>query len=149
MRKLGHEEEIFRSCINSIQHSYTTVANVSSRYTGLRSVSRVFRLSGRGRELLGDRKLSIWKFLRGRGFNKAELHLKVETAYKDATVRPSNLHPSEDVDAVSEPQTSSSAGSPSTRPNLGKATLILPRVQDEQEGDTGGSEVKLTKAKKN
>ena len=38
--------------VSSVQLSFVTVAKVSSLYQGFRSVCRIFRLLGRGRELL-------------------------------------------------------------------------------------------------
>ena len=56
--ELGNDEEAFRSCVGAIQLSYSTVPNVSSLYQDPRAISRVFRLLGRGKELLDDRKVS-------------------------------------------------------------------------------------------
>ena len=63
--ELGTDEDVFRSCVSDVQISFTTVPNVSSLYQDPRSISRVFRLLGRGKDLLQDRKFSVWNFLKG------------------------------------------------------------------------------------
>ena len=67
MPALGLTEETFQSCVRSLQMSYSTIPHVSSLYRDPRSVSRVFRLLGRGSDLLVDKKFSVWNFLRGSG----------------------------------------------------------------------------------
>ena len=54
--ELGPDEEMFQSCVTSIQVSYATVPNVSSLFRDPRSISRVFRLLGKDKDLLSDRK---------------------------------------------------------------------------------------------
>ena len=61
----GLGEENFQSCIKNLQMSYSIIPHVSSLYRDPKSVSRVFRLLGRGADLLADRKFSIWNFMRG------------------------------------------------------------------------------------
>ena len=66
-------EETFQSCIKSLQMSYSTIPHVSSQYRDPKSVSRVFRLLGRGADLLADRKFSIWNFMRGSATRRTSL----------------------------------------------------------------------------
>ena len=78
--ELGPDEETFQSCITSIQVSYATVPNVSSLFCDPRPISRVFRLLGKGKDLLSDRKFSMWNFLKGSGRRRAKLLLKLENS---------------------------------------------------------------------
>ena len=139
----------FRSCVAGIQISYNTVPNLTSLYKDSRSISLVSRLLGRGQELLADRKFSIWNFLRGSALRRGKWFAKFETAYKSVVVSPSVLHPTEDSDVASEPQTSSSSESPTARLNLGKATVALASLQDEAPCGSGGTKRNSTKSKKN
>ena len=59
---LASDQEVFQSVVSSLQLSFVTVPNVSSLYQDPRSVYRIFRLLGRGRELLSDKKFSVWTF---------------------------------------------------------------------------------------
>ena len=149
LTELGPDEEVFRSCVAGVQISYNTVPNVTSLYKDPRSISRVFRLLGRGRELLADRKFSIWNFLRGAALRRGKWFAKFEAAYKSVVVSPSALHPTEDSDVASEPQTSSSSESPTARLNLGKATVAVAKLQDEVPCGSGGTKKKSAKLKKN
>ena len=88
MPELGPDEEVFHSCISSIQLAYQTVPNVSSLFRDPRSLSRVFRLIGRGRDLLEDRKFSVWNFSKSSGPRRVRFQTKLESAYKSAVVRP-------------------------------------------------------------
>ena len=54
--KLGPDEELFRACVSSIQVPCATVPNVSSLFREPRLISRIFRLLGKGKDLLSDRK---------------------------------------------------------------------------------------------
>ena len=47
--------------------SYSTVPRVCSLYRDSESVSQVFRLLGRGVDLLTDKKFSVWNFPKGSG----------------------------------------------------------------------------------
>ena len=80
MPDLGPDEEVFHSCISSIQLAYKTVPNVSSHFRDPRSISRVFRLIERGRDLLDDRKFSVWNFLKGSGPRRVRFQSKLESA---------------------------------------------------------------------
>ena len=152
LTELGPDEEVFRSCVAGVQIPYNTVPNVTSLYKDPRSISRVFRLLGRGRELLADRKFSIWNFLRGSarsGLRRGKWFAKFETAYKSVVVSPSVLHPTEDSDVASEPQTSSSSELPTARLNLGKATVSVAKLQEEVPCGSGGTKKKSANSKKN
>ena len=59
MPKLPVDVEMFDSCLRSLQMSYSTVPHVSSLYKDPKSVCRVFRLLGRGSDLLVDKRFSI------------------------------------------------------------------------------------------
>ena len=48
----------FDSVVRSLQLSYVTVPNVSSLYEDPKTICRIFRLLGRGRGLIRDRKFS-------------------------------------------------------------------------------------------
>ena len=149
MTELGPDEEMFRPCVTGVQLSYTTVPNVASLYKDPWSISRVFRLLGRGRELLNYRKFSIWNFLRGSGLSRGKWFTKSETAYKSVVVSPSVLHPSEDSHVASEPQTSRSSESPTSRLYLGKAFVAVPKLQDEAPRGSSGTKTKSAESKKN
>ena len=138
LTELGPDEEVFRSCVAGVQISYNTVPNVTSLNKDPRSIS-LHPLLGRGMELLADRKFSIWNFLRGSALRRGYWFAKFETAYKSVVVSPSVLHPTEDSDVASEPQTSSSSESPTARLNLGKATVAVAKLQDEVPCGSGGT----------
>ena len=63
--ELESDKGTFQSCVHSLQMSYNAVPNVSSLYRDTRSISRVFRLLGKGQELIRDKKFSVWNFLKG------------------------------------------------------------------------------------
>ena len=93
--ELGSDEDIFRSCIGSVQMSFTTIPNVSSLYRDSRSISRVFWLLGRGKDLLLDRKFTVWSFLKGSNPRKTALQASFE-----ASVAPVNLCLPDDGDII-------------------------------------------------
>ena len=64
---LESDGDVFQSCVKSLQMSYLTIQHVSSLYRDPKSVSRFFRLLGRGTGLLADKKFSVWNFLKGSG----------------------------------------------------------------------------------
>ena len=148
LTELGPDEEVFRSCVAGVQISYNTVPNVTNLYKDPRSINRVFRLLGRGRELLNDRKFCIWKFLQGSGLRRCKWFAKFDTACKSVVVSPSVLHPTEDSDVASEPQTSSSSELPTARLNLGKATVAVAKLQDEAPCGSNGTKKESAKSKK-
>ena len=70
---LESDAEMFRSCLHSLQGSYLSIPHVSKLYRDPRSITRVFRLLGRGQDFLADKKFSIWNFLEGSGPRRATL----------------------------------------------------------------------------
>ena len=145
--ELGNDEEAFRSCVEGIQISFNTVPNVSSLHQDPRAIPRVFQLLGRGKELLTDRKFSIWNVLKGSGPKRASLLTRFENAYKKAVIAPEvpSLPDDEDVTNGSGTTTSNSSLSPNS--NLGGATIALARCA----GDSSGAaklKTKISKGKK-
>ena len=78
MPELEPDEEVFHSCIASIQMAYKTIPIVSSLFRDPRSLSSVFRLIGRGRDLLDDGKFSVSKFLKGSGPRRVRFQSKLK-----------------------------------------------------------------------
>ena len=81
--ELGTDEDVFRSCVGSVHLSFTTVPNLSSLYQDPRSISGVFRLLGRWKDLIQDRKFTVWKFLEGAVLDERlyKLRLKLLTRW--------------------------------------------------------------------
>ena len=149
MPELGPDEEVFHSCISSIQLAYKTVPNVSSLFRDPRSLSCVFRLIGRGRDLLEVRTFSVWNFLKGSGPRRVRFQTKLESAYKSAVVRREDDPFSVDPDVSVLSRVSSTTSSPDSQPVLGKATVSLSRCAEG--GNDGARKTKGSsgKAKKN
>ena len=125
---LASDQEAFQSIVSSLQISYVTVPNVSSLYQDPRSVCRIFRLLGRGRELLSDKKFSVWAFSRGSVPKRLALREKMETAYKKKTVlHGEGLPIFLDVSSPSGSAPSSSNSSPLTGPSLGLVSVSVAR----------------------
>ena len=146
--ELGPDEEVFQSCVTSIQVSYATVPNVSSLFRDPRSINRVFRLIGKGKDLLSDRKFSVWNFLKGSGFRRTKWQTKFENSYKSVVVRREEALLPDDSDVPSASHSSSNASSPASRALTGKVTLSMPRCVDEMKDDKR-SKGKGEKTKKN
>ena len=125
--ELGPDEEMFQSCVTSIQVSYSTVPNASSLFRDPRSISRVFRLLGKGKDLLSDRKFSMWNFLKVSGPRRAKSQTKLENSNKSVVARREDVQLAIDSDAPYGSRSSSNASSPATKTLTGKATLSLPR----------------------
>ena len=149
MPELGPDEEVFHSCISSIQLAYKTVPNVSSLFRDPRSLSRVFRLIGRGRDLLEDRKFSVWNFLKGSGPRRVRFQTKLESAYKSAVVRREEDPFSVDPDVSVLSRVSKTTSSPDSQPVLGKATMSLSRCADGGNDSARKAKGASGKAKKN
>ena len=98
--ELEGDEEAFKSHISSVQMSYKSVPNVSSLYRDPRSISRVFRLLGRGTDLLLDRRFSAWNFFKGSISRRRTLQVKLENAYKNAVVSTDDLCFPEDTESA-------------------------------------------------
>ena len=101
--------------------------NVSSLFRDPRSVSRVFRLLGKGKDLLSDRKFSMWNFLKSSGPRRAKLQAKLENSYNGAVARREDVQLAIDSDVPSGSRSSSNTSSPAPKALTGKATLSLSR----------------------
>ena len=64
---LESDKGAFRSCLRSLQASYLTVPHVSSLYRDPKSIARVFRLLGKGPDLLSDKNSLCGIFLKDVG----------------------------------------------------------------------------------
>ena len=62
---LESDKDVFQSCVRSLQVPYQTVPHVSSLFRDPKAVGKVFRLLGRGTDLIGDKKFSVWIFFKG------------------------------------------------------------------------------------
>ena len=146
--ELGTDEEICRSCVTSIQVSYATVPNVSSLFRDPRSINRVLRLLGKVKDLLSDRKFSVWNFLKGSWFRRTKLQTKFENSYKSVVARREKVQLADDSDVPSASRSSSNTSSPTSQALTGKVTLSLPRCVNERKDDKR-SMGKIEKIKKN
>ena len=146
--ELGSDEDVFRSCIGSVQMSFNTIPNVSSLYRDQRSISRVFQLLGRGKDLLLDRKFTVWNFLKGSNPRRTTLQSSFESAYKRASVAPMKLSLPDDGDITYGNDSCTSNSSASPRFSLAKATISLPRCEPGGSGTQKPKE-KANKSKKN
>ena len=143
---LASDHEAFQSIVNSLQLSYVTVPNVSSLYQDPRSVCRIFRLLGRGRELLSDKKFSVWTFSRGNVSKRLALREKMEAAYKKTVLDGEGLPIFLDVSSPSGSAPSSSNSSPLPGPSLGLVSVSVSRCVEA--GVNNDKTKKKTKAKK-
>ena len=73
---------LFQSCIVSLQISYQTVPHVSNLFRDTKVISHVFRMLGRGDEIISDKNFSIWNFLKGSSSRRVSLQGKMETGYR-------------------------------------------------------------------
>ena len=146
--ELESDKGTFQSCVHSLQMSYSSVPNVSSLYRDTRSVSRVFRLLGRGHDLTRDKKFSIWNFLKGGATRRQNLLNRLESSYRVAVARPETLCLPTESDPDCRSGSTSSTGSLSPRSFLGKATLAVPRCEVVASATKGPKE-KVPKGKKN
>ena len=150
MADLESGEENFQSCIKSLQMSYSTIPHVSSLYRDPKSVSRVFRLLGRGADFLADRKFSIWNFLRGSATRRTSLLGKLETGYRKAVLQHDRPIVSSTTTTPSVSRTGSVNSSPSPDPSLSRISVSLIRCSSSSVEDTGKkSNSKFAKNKKN
>ena len=143
---LASDQEVFQSVVSSLQLSYVTVPNVSSLYQDPRSVYRIFRLLGRGRELLSDKKFSVWTFSRGSVPKRLALREKMETAYKKTVLHCEGLPIFLDVSSPSGSAPSSSHSSPLPGPSLGLVSVSVARCGEAEVNNDKTK--KKTKAKK-
>ena len=135
--ELGPDEDMFQSCVTSIQVSYATVPNVSNLFRDPRSISRVFRSLEKGKDLLSDRKFSKRNFLKGSGPRRAKIQAKFENSYKGVVTRREEVELAIDSDAPCGSRLSSNTRSPAPKTLTRKATLSKPRcvggVNDDKE----------------
>ena len=144
------DEYSFRSVVRSLQLSYVTVPNVSSRYKDPKTISRVFRLPGRGLGLIRDKKFSVWNFLKGSELRRTAMSGKLEVSYKNSVLRGEGLLLFLDMTSLSESRTPSSSNSPVTGPSLGQVSVTVARCSEEcVEGGATKSKPKASKGKKN
>ena len=146
--ELGSGEDVFRSCIGSVQMSFTRIPNVSSLYRDPRSISRVFRLLGRGKDLLLDRKFTVWNFLKRSYSRRTALQSSFEAPYKKASVAPVNLCLPDYGDNTYGSDSCTSNSSSSPRSSSAKATISLSRCEAGGSGAQKRKE-KANKSKKN
>ena len=147
---LESDDHSFRSVVRSLQLSYVTVPNVSSLCRSPKTISRVFRLLGRGPSLIRDRKLSVWKFLKGSEVRRSAVFGKLEISYKKSVLRGEGLPLFLDMTSPSESRTPSSSGSPVTGPSLGRVSVTVSRCSEEGvERSAAKSKSKASKEKKN
>ena len=150
MEGLASDEESFQSCVKSLQMSYNSIPHVSSLYRDPKSISRVFRLLGRGADLLAVRKISIWNFMKGSGVRRAALLGKFETGYRKAVLQ----HDKPTVSSTSTTPSVSRAGSvnssPSPDPSLSRISVSLNRCSSSSVEDVSKkTKSKIVKSKKN
>ena len=137
MSALESDKSLFDSCVVSLQISYQTVPHVSGLYRDPKAISRVFRLLGRGTELLTDKKFLIWNFLKGSHSRRSALQGKFESGYRKAVLRLKRPTVSSTSTTPSVSRTSSVSSSPSPEPSLGKLSVSLSRCPGSaQEGSS-------------
>ena len=150
MPSLESDKHLFESCIVSLQISYQTVPRVSSLYRDPKSIDRVFRLLGRGTELLLDKKFLIWNFSKGSNSRRTILHGKLESGYRKAVLRAEKPTVSSTSTTPSVSRTSSVNSSPSPDSSLNKLNVSLSRCSGStQEGALKTISSKSPKSKKN
>ena len=143
--QLESGNEVLRSCITSLQLSYQTVPNVSSLYRDSRTINCLFRLLGRGFELLTDKKFSVWSFLKSSGAKRNNLQGKFEAAYRKAVLKVDKRVVASGTTTPSISRSNSGSRSPVSGPALGQATIFVSRCVDNIE--EGGSASKGAKIK--
>ena len=124
---LESDAGMFRSCLHSLQGSYLSIPHVSSLYRDPRSITRVFRLLGRGQDLLMDKKYSIWNFLKGSGPRRSTLQGKFEIGNRKAVLRSEKSSISSRSTTPSMSRNSSVNSSPSPDPSLNRVNLEVRR----------------------
>ena len=139
--ELKSDHDAFESVVRSLQLSYVTVPNVSSLYGDSKSVGRIFRLLGRGRELINDKKFSIWNFLRGSGVRMTSMLEKFEAAYKRSVLLSEGLPIFLEATTPSVSHSSSTTSSPGsglspkrTPIKVTPATLMEPGAEKGRKG---------------
>ena len=142
--------EAIQSCLWSLQASYQTIPHISRLYRDPKSISRVFRLLGRGTDLLTDKKFSIWNFLKGNGQKRSTLLGKQETGYRKSVLRIERPPVSSRSTTPSVSRRSSANSSPSPHPTLSSVSLEVSQCA-EARTDSVSAKVKSNscKGKKN
>ena len=151
MSALESDKCLFESCVVSLRISYQTVLHVSSLFRDPKAISRAFPLLGRGTELLSDKNILIWNFLRGSNSRRTALQGKLESGYRKAVLRLEKPTVSSTSTTPSVSRTSSVNSSPSPDdPSLGKLSVSLSRCSGSaQEGAPKKMSSKSPKSKKN
>ena len=130
--------------------SYVTVPSVSSLYKSPKTISRVFRLLGRGPSLIRNKKFSGWNFLKGSEVRRNAVFGKLEISYKKSVLRGEGLPLFLDMTSPSESRTPSSSSSPVTGPSFGRVSVTVSRCSEEGVGRSAAkSKSKASKGKKN
>ena len=114
-------------CLASLQILYQSVPHVSSLFRDARAIGRVFRLLGRGTELLTDKKLSIWNFLKGSTSRRRTLQGRLETGYRKAVLRLEKPTVTSSPTTPSVSRTSSVNSTPSPDLSSGRINVLLSR----------------------
>ena len=127
---LEYGVETFQSCLQSLQTSYQTIPDISSLYRDPKSISRAFRLLGRGTDLLTDKKFSVWNFLKGSGAKRSTLLGKLESGYRKAVLRIEKPPPTSNSTTPSVSRRSSTNSTPSPYPTLSRVSLEFPRCAE-------------------
>ena len=150
MPKLAVDAEMFDSCLRSLQMSYSTVPHVSSLYKDPKSVCRVFRLLGRGSDLLVDKKFSVWNFLKGSGPRRTAMLGKMEAEYRKAVLHYDRPVVTSNTTTPSVSRASSTHSTPSPDLSLGRVNVSLSRCANvSPKGTVKKNNTKIVKGKKN
>ena len=150
MPKLAVDVKMFDSCLRSLQMSYSTVPPVSSLYKDPKSVCRVFRLLGRGSDLLVDKKFSVWNFLKGSGPRRTAMLGKMEAEYRKAVLHYDRPVVTSNTTTPSVSRASSTHSTPSPDLALGRNSVSLSRCSDvSPEGTAKKNNAKVVRGKKN
>ena len=124
---LESDGDVFQSCVRSLQMSYLTIPHVS--------VCRVFRLLGRGRDLLADKNFSVWNFLKESGPRRASLLGKLETGYRTAVLRHDKPTHFSTTTTPSVSRISTVNSNPSPDPSLGRINVSVSRCSGSSHDD--------------
>ena len=109
--------------------------HVSSLFRDAGAISRVFRLLGRGAELLSDKKFSIWKFLKRCIPRRMTLQGKLETGYRKAVLWLERPAVTSSTTTPSENRTSSVDSTPSPDLILGRVSVSPSRCSRTEQGE--------------
>ena len=147
---LPSDREMFQSCITNLQFSYLTVPNLSRLFRDQKSVVRVFRLLGRGLDLLSDKNFSIWDLPKGSVPRRTALRSKLECSFKRSVLQLENLAVVSDASTPSISRSTRAGSSSPTGPSLGRLAVSIPQCSVENSSDAVGVvKPKSSKAKKN